>query len=204
MMEERDNIRKQVPVEILAMMEERDNLRKQVPVDIMDMMEECDNLHKQDHDLPRLSTMNDEITKATSDHKRRQRRELVESIDNRQIAPSCSGQSKELTSHPSRRKKMGVSPSEEIPTPHHFKAGKALFIEEESSGVEGCKADVSRGSGIVHRRPGHQAIKSVRNSRAYGPDSLSIFHLENLGLLATDHLGPLATEHLKTLYNDSH
>ena len=32
------------------------------------------------------------------------------------------------------------------------------------------------------------AIKSCRSSRAYGPDSLSIFHLKNLGPLATDHL----------------
>ena len=39
------------------------------------------------------------------------------------------------------------------------------------------------------------AIKSCRSSRAYGPDSLSIFHLKNLG--------PLATEQLTALYNDS-
>ena len=39
------------------------------------------------------------------------------------------------------------------------------------------------------------AIKRCRSSRAYGPDSLSIFHLKNLG--------PLATEHLTALYNDS-
>ena len=37
------------------------------------------------------------------------------------------------------------------------------------------------------------AIRSCRNSRAYGPESLSIFHLKNLG--------PLATEHLIALYN---
>ena len=47
------------------------------------MMEERDDLRKQDRALPRLSTMNDEITKATSDHKRRQWREFVESIDHR-------------------------------------------------------------------------------------------------------------------------
>ena len=35
------------------------------------------------------------------------------------------------------------------------------------------------------------AIKSCRSSRAYGPDTLSIFHLKNL-----------ATEHLTALYND--
>ena len=47
------------------------------------MMEERDDLRKQDRASPRLSTMNDEITKATSDHKRRQWREFVESIDHR-------------------------------------------------------------------------------------------------------------------------
>ena len=38
------------------------------------------------------------------------------------------------------------------------------------------------------------AIKSCRSSRAYGPDTLSILQLKNLG--------PLATEHLTALYND--
>ena len=47
------------------------------------MMEERDDLRKQDPASPRLSTMNDEITKATSDHKRRQWREFVESINHR-------------------------------------------------------------------------------------------------------------------------
>ena len=45
------------------------------------MMEERSDLRKQDPASPRLSTMNDEITKATSDHKRRQWREFAESID---------------------------------------------------------------------------------------------------------------------------
>ena len=39
------------------------------------------------------------------------------------------------------------------------------------------------------------AIIGCRSSRAYSPDSLSIFHLKNLG--------PLATKHLTALYNDS-
>ena len=46
------------------------------------MMEERDHLRKQDAASPRQSTMNDEITKATSDHKR-QWREFVESIGHR-------------------------------------------------------------------------------------------------------------------------
>ena len=39
------------------------------------------------------------------------------------------------------------------------------------------------------------AIKSCKNSRAYGPDSPSIFHMKNLG--------HLATKYPTTLYNDS-
>ena len=39
------------------------------------------------------------------------------------------------------------------------------------------------------------AIKSCKSSRAYGPDSLCIFHLKTLGALDT--------EHLTALYNDS-
>ena len=56
---------------------------QQVPAEILAMMEERDDLLKQDPASPRLSTMNDEITKATSDDKRRQWREFVESIDHR-------------------------------------------------------------------------------------------------------------------------
>ena len=54
--------------------------------------------------------------------------------------------------------------------------------------------DVKRMS-LEEAEPFTSAIKSCRSSRAYGPDSVSIFHLKNLG--------PLATEHLTTLYNDS-
>ena len=38
-----------------------------------------------------------------------------------------------------------------------------------------------------------KAIKSCRNSKAFGPDKLSIFHLK--------HLGPRAIEYITTLFN---
>ena len=50
---------------------------KQVPAEILAMMKERDDLRKQDPASSRLSTMNDEITKAISDHKRRRWREFV-------------------------------------------------------------------------------------------------------------------------------
>ena len=64
-----------------------------------------------------------------------------------------------------------------------------------SRSVKGCKADVSRGSRIFTSDQVTSAIKSCMSSRAYGPDSLIIFHLKNIG--------PLATEHLTSLYNGS-
>ena len=53
----------------------RRKLYTQVPAEILAMKEERDDLCKQDPASPRLWTMNDEITKSTSDHKRRQWRE---------------------------------------------------------------------------------------------------------------------------------
>ena len=41
-----------------------------VPAEILVMIEERDDLRKQDSASPRLSTMNDEITKETSDNQR--------------------------------------------------------------------------------------------------------------------------------------
>ena len=46
-------------------------------------------------------------------------------------------------------------------------------------------------------------IKSCRNSRAYGSDSLSIFHLKNLGLLATEHLTALYNDSLMSIWKTS-
>ena len=57
---------------------------------------------------------------------------------------------------------------------------KRMFLEEPESFTSGQVSS---------------AIKNCRSSRAYDPDSFSIFHLKNLG--------PLASEHLTTLYNDS-
>ena len=69
---------------------------QQVQAEILAMIKERDDRRKQDPASPRLSTMNDEISKAISDHKRRQWREFVESIDHR----------------------TDTSPSQEEPTPH--------------------------------------------------------------------------------------
>ena len=172
------------------------------------MMEERDDLRKQDPASPRLSTMNDEIIKATSDHKRRQWREFVESIDHRtdssklwRTIKGIDGKSKQTAenegitftgrSHTSPKliansfnrqfttSKLGKHSSSRR-TRHVSKDVKRMSLEQAESFTSDQVTS---------------AIKSCRSSRAYGPDTLSIFHLKNLG--------PLATEHLTALYNDS-
>ena len=56
-------------------------LTQHVAAEILAMMEERDDIRKQDPASTQLSTMNDETTNVTLDHKRRQWREFVESID---------------------------------------------------------------------------------------------------------------------------
>ena len=71
------------------------------------MMEERDDLRKQYPRSPRLSTMNDEITKATSDHKRRQWREFVESIDHRTDSTKLRQTIKEIDGKSKQRVENG-------------------------------------------------------------------------------------------------
>ena len=69
---------------------------QQVQAELLAMMEERDDLCKQDPASPRLSTMNHEISKATSDHKR-QWREFVESIEHSTDSTNLWQTIKELT-----------------------------------------------------------------------------------------------------------
>ena len=172
------------------------------------MMEERDDLRKQDPASPRLPTMNDEITKATSDHKRRQWREFVESIDHRtdstklwRTIKGIDGKSKQTAenegitftgrSHTSP-KMIANSFNRQFTTSKLGKHSSSRRTRQVSKDVKRMSLEeaVSFTSDQVT-----SAINSCRNSRAYGPDSLSIFHLKNLG--------PLAIEHLTALYNDS-
>ena len=172
------------------------------------MMDEQDDLRKQDPASLRLSTMNDEITKATSDHKRRQWREFAGSIDHRTDSTKLwrtiniiDGKSKQT------EKNEGIT---FIGRPHtspnmiansfnsQFATSK-LGNHSSSRRTRQVSNDVKRMSleeAVSFTSDQFtSAIKSYRSSRAYGPDSLSIFHFKNLG--------PLATEHLTALYNDS-
>ena len=181
---------------------------QQVPAEILAMMVERDNLRKQDPASPRLSTMNDEITKATSDHKRRQWREFVENLDHRtdstklwRTIKGIDGKSKQTEeieaitftgrSHTSP-KLIANSFNRQFTTSRlgkHSSSRRTRHVSKDIKRMSLEQAESFTSDQVT------STIKSCRSSRVYGPDTLSIFHLKNLG--------PLATEHLTTLYNDS-
>ena len=172
------------------------------------MMEERHDLRKQDPASPRLSTMNDEITKATSDHKRRQWREFVESIDHRTDSTKLwrrkkriDGKSKQtaenegitFTGRPHTSPKMIANNSyRQLTTSKLDKHSSSRRTRQVSKDVKRMSLEEAES---FTSNQATSAIKSCRSSRDYGPHSLSTFHLKNLG--------PLATEHLTSLYNDS-
>ena len=173
------------------------------------MMKERDDLRKQDPASPRLSTMNDEITKATSDHKRRQWREFVESIDHRtdstklwRTIKGIEGKSRQTSENEgiTFTGTPHTSPKRIANSFNHQFTTSKLGKHSSSRRTRHVSKDVKRMSleeaETVTSDQVTSAIKSCRSSRAYGPDSLSIFHLKNLG--------PLATEHLTALYNAPH
>ena len=172
------------------------------------MMEERDDLRKQDSALLRLSTMNNESTKATSDHRRRQWREFVEKTDHRtdstklwRTIKGIDGKSK-LTvendgitftgrSHTSP-KPIANSFNRQFPTSKlskHSSLGRTRHVSKVVKRMSLEQAESFTSDQVT------SAIESYWCSRAYGPNTLSIFHLKNLR--------PLATEHLTALYNDS-
>ena len=157
---------------------------QQVPAGILAMMEERDDLRKQDPASPRLSTMNDEITKATSDHKRRQWREFVESIDHRtdstklwRTIKGIEGKSRQTsenggitftrTPHTSP-KRFANSFNRQFTTSKlgkHSSSRRTRHVSKDVKRMSLEEAEMFTSDQVT------SAIKSCRSSRAYGPDS---------------------------------
>ena len=147
--------------------------------------------------------MNDEITNATSDHKRRQWRELVESIDHRtdstklwRTIKGIDGISMQTAENEgiTSTGRSHTSPKLIANSFNRQFTTSKLGKHSSSRRSHHVSKDVKRMS-LEQAESFTSAIKSCRSSRAYSPATLSIFYLKNLG--------PLATEHLTALYNDS-
>ena len=76
------------------------------------------------------------------------------------------------------------------PTVQYFKAGQTYFFKRDQSSDEGNQEETIGDGTNIHL---DLAIKNCRNSNAFGPHTLSIFHLK--------HLGPRAIECITTIFN---
>ena len=141
---------------------------QQVPAEILTMMEQRDDLHKQDPASPRLSTMNDEITKAT-----------VESIDHKtdstklwRTINGIHGKSKQTAenegitftgrSHTSP-KLIANSFNRQFTTSKLGKHSSSRRTRHVSKRMSLEQAESFTSDQVT------SAIKSCRSSRAYGP-----------------------------------
>ena len=181
---------------------------QQVPTEILAKMIERDDLRKQDPSSPLLPTLNADITRAISEHKRSKWREFVESIDHKtdsaklwRTIKGIEGKGKPLAENEAISFNGRPSTSAKKIANDFNKQFTTSKLGKHSSSRR--TRQVSR---VVKRKPLEntikftceqvtKAIKNCKNSKAFGPDQLSILHLKNLG--------PRAVEHLTALYNDS-
>ena len=173
-----------------------------VPAEILDVMTRRDDLRKRDRTSPELPRLNKDIQKRICEHKRQKWRDFVENMDHKtditklwRTIKGIDGRAKHTTENEAISfNGISFSSSTQLATMfntsklgRHSSSRETRLVTRETKRkpmemVETFTAD------IVTR-----AIKSCRNSKAFGPDKLSIFHLKNLG--------PRAIEYITALFN---
>ena len=168
-----------------------------VPVDILDVMTRRDDLRKRDPTSPELPRLNYDIQNRIYAHKRQKWRYFVETLDQktddtqlwRTIKGSDGRAKREAENEAITFNGISFSSSKQLAT--KFNTSK-LGRHTSSSETRLVKRETKRKSlemvqtfttYLVRR-----AIKSCRNSKAFGPDKLSIFHLKNLGHRAIEYI----------------
>ena len=109
---------------------------------------------------------------------------------------------KELTANPTDGRSKQTTENEGITFANNFNCQFTTDKHSSSRRTRQVSKDVKRMSPEEAESftsdQVNSAMKSYRSSRAYGHDSLSIFHLKNLGALATEHLTSLYSDSLKS------
>ena len=155
------------------------------------MMRARDDLRSRDPTSPALSQMNDEINQAKNRHKRDKWR-TIKTLDGKSTQ---TAEDKAITFHGSQvssPKQIANRFNEQFTTSklgrHNSSRETRLVSREVRRNPK--ETTVTFTTDLVTR-----AIRSCSNTKAFGPDKLSIFHLK--------HLGPRATAYLTALFNDS-
>ena len=163
-----------------------------LPADIVDMMSACDNFRSRDPTSPAPPQMNDEINQAKNRHKRGKWRTFVETLDHKSASSrlwrtikTLDGKSKQTAeneaftfndSQVSSPKQIANRFNEQFTTSklgRHISSRETrlVFREVQRNSKE---TTVTFTTDLLTR-----AIRSCSNTKEFGPDKLSIFHLKH-------------------------
>ena len=179
-----------------------------LPADIVDMMSARDDLRSRDPTSPALSQMNDEINQAKNRHKRDKWRMFVETLDHKSASSKLWRTIKTLDgkSTQTAENEAITFNGSQVSSPKQIANRFNEQFTTSKLGRHNSSRETRLVSREVRRNPKEttvtfttdlvtRAIRSCSNTKAFGPDKLSIFHLK--------HLGPRATAYLTALFNDS-
>ena len=179
-----------------------------VPAEILEKMRARDDLRSRDPTSPALQQMNDEITRSTNEHRRNTWRQFVETLDHRTDPSKLWRTIKAIDgkSPPKAENEAITFGDIQVSSPKQI----ANYFNRQFTTSKLGRHTSSRETRIVSREikrkslmsavtfTTDQVIKGISNcsnTKAFGPDKLSIFHLKNLG--------PKAIEYLTAIINDS-
>ena len=179
-----------------------------LPATIQDEMSRRDGLRSSDPTSPELPLVNKEIEKAINALKAKKWRQFVETLDPKTDSAKLWRTIKSIDGKSPKQADNEALTFNDSPCDSPKSIANAFNKQFNTSKLG--KHVASRDTRLVSRETKRKslemattfttdlvskAIKSCSNSKAFGPDKLSIFHLK--------HLGPRAMEYITALFNDS-
>ena len=173
---------------------------------ILNVMNRRDDLRKGDPTLPELPRLNKTIQNRICVHKRQKWRDLVETMDQKtdltklwRTIKGIDGRAKrEAENEAITFNGISFSSSKQLATKFNQQFNTSKLGRHTSSRQTRVVMWETKRTPLEMVRTFTtdlvmKAIRSCRNSKASGPDKLSIFHLK--------HLGPRAIKYITTLFN---
>ena len=166
-----------------------------VPTEILEKMRARDDIRSRDPTSPALLEMNDEITRTTNEHKIQKWRQFVETLDHKTEPTKLWRTIKAVDgrSTPKAENEAITFDGSQVTSPKQI----ANYFTSQDTGL--VSREIKRKSltsAVTFTRDQvTNGISSCSNTRTFGPDKLSIFHLK--------HFGSKGIEYLTALINNS-
>ena len=177
-------------------------------MEILERMRARDDLRSRDPTSPSLQQMNDEITRTTNEHRGNTWRQFVETLDHRTYPAKLWRTIKAIDGKsPTKAENEAITfDDSQVSFPKQI----SNYFNRQFTTSKLGRHTSSRETRLVSREikrkllmsavtfTTDQVIKGISNcsnTKVFGPDKLSIFHLKNLR--------PKAIEYLTALFNDS-